>query len=166
MIFAILDYYAIRGTQLGSFVETLVAIFLPLSSMWATTNVKSRHIAMPMNEKGNHRAIPVGHSDFGNSGGSSYTGSKKQLMDDSTIDTLFNRTPNSSYHNSSYNKSPTKHEPRHEPRVSVTAGHRLSCLSDGDEDLEMGRVGLGKNIHVDTSYTVLSEPDHSFGRAR
>lgn len=158
MIFAILDYYAIRGTQLGSFVETLVATFLPLSSMWASTNVKSKHIGRAMNEKGSHRAIPVGHSDFGTGGGSTSYSSKKQLMDGDTVDTLVNRTPTSSC-----NKSPSKHEPRNEPRVSVTAGHRLSCLSDGDEDLEMGK--LGKNIHVDKSYTVLSEPDWAVGRA-
>ena len=158
MIFAILDYYAIRGTQLGSFVETLVATFLPLSSMWASTNVKSKHIGRAMNEKGSHRAIPVGHSDFGTGGGSTSYSSKKQLMDGDTVDTLVNRTPTSSC-----NKSPSKHEPRNEPRVSVTAGHRLSCLSDGDEDLEMGK--LGKNIHVDKSYTVLSELDWAVGRA-
>lgn len=160
MIFAILDYYAIRGTQLGSFVETLVAIFLPLSSMWASTNVKSQHIGRAMHEKGAHRAIPVGHSDFGTGGGSTSYSSKKQLMDDDTVDTLVNRTPTSSYNKS----SPTKHEPRNEPRVGVTAGHRLSCLSDGDEDLEMGK--LGKSIQVDRSYTVLSEPDWAVGRAR
>jgi pheromone alpha factor receptor len=159
VIFAILDYYAIRGTQLGSFVETLVAIFLPLSSMWASTNVKSKNIGQAMHEKGDHRAIPVGHSDFGTGAGSTLYSAKKQLMDDDTIDTLVNRTPTSSY-----NKSPTKHEPRNEPRVSVTAGHRLSCLSDGDEDLELGK--LGKSIHVDKSYTVLSEPDWAVGRAR
>ena len=159
VIFAILDYYAIRGAQLGSFVETLVAIFLPLSSMWASTNVKSTHIGKAMNEKGAHRAIPVGHSDFGTGAGSTSYSTKKQLMDDDTIDTLVNRTPPSSY-----TKSPNKHEPRNEPRVSVTAGHRLSCLSDGDEDLELGK--LGRNIHVDKSYTVLSEPEWAVGNAR
>jgi hypothetical protein len=116
--------------------------------MWASTNVKSKNIGQAMHDKGTHRAIPVG----------SYS-AKKQLMDDDTIDTLVNRTPTSSY-----NKSPTKHEPRNEPRVSVTAGHRLSCLSDGDEDLELGK--LGKSIHVDKSYTVLSEPDWAVGCAR
>lgn len=157
VIFAILDYYVIRGAQLGSYVETLVAIFLPLSSMWASTNVKSKHIAMPMNEKGPHRAFPVGHSDL-DSGVDSLDGSKKQLVDDSTIDTLVNHTPSSSY-----NKSPGKYEPRIEPRVSVTAGRRLSCLTDLD-DLELGH--LGNNIHVDQTYTVLSEPDWNVGRAR
>lgn len=127
--------------------------------MWASTNVKSKHIGRAMHEKGNHRAIPVGHTDSSSGGGGTSYSSKKQLMDDSTVDTLVNRTPTSSY-----NKSPTKQEPRSEPRVSVTAGHRLSCLSDGDDDLEMGK--LGKNIHVDKSYTVLSEPDWSVGRAR
>lgn len=130
--------------------------------MWASTNVKSKNIAIPMNEKGHHRAFPVGPSDFSSGGDSSYDGSKKQLVDDSTVDTLVNRTPSSSY-----NKSPTKYEPRNEPhmepRVSVTAGHRLSCLSK-PEDLELGH--LGNDIHVDTSYTVLSEPDWHVGRAR
>jgi hypothetical protein len=128
--------------------------------MWATTNVKSKNIGAPMNEKNNHRAIPVGHSDLGTGGSSSYNGSKKLLTEDSTVDTFVNRSPNSCF-----DKSPSSKEPRNEPRVSVTAGHRLSCLSDGDEDLEMGRVG-GNNIHVDKSYTVLSEPDWNVGRAR
>lgn len=112
---------------------------------------------MPMNEKAGHRAIPVGHSDFTTGGGSSHGGTKKQLLDDSTSDTLINRTPSSSC-----NKSPTKYEARNEPRVSVTGGHRNSYLSDG-ADLELGK--LGNNIHVDKSYTVLSEPDWSVGRA-
>lgn len=159
VIFAILDYYAIRGAQLGSMVETLVVIFLPLSSMWASSNVKSKNIGMPMNEKSRHCIVPVGHSDFNTGAGSSYNCSKKQLMDDSTIDTLVNRTPSSNY-----NKSPSKYEPRSEPRVSVTAGHRMSYLSENGDDLELGK--LGNNIHVDKSYTVLSEPDWTAGVGR
>lgn len=129
--------------------------------MWATTNVKSKHIGMPLNEKGDHRVIPVGHSDFGTGGSSSYSGSKKLLTDDSTIDTFVDRTPSSSFTKS----SPNKQEPRNEPRVSITAGHRLSCLSDGDVDLEMGRLNA-RDIYVDKSYTVMSEPHQSVGRAR
>jgi hypothetical protein len=130
--------------------------------MWATTNVKSKNIAGPMNEKNNHRAIPVGHSDLGTNGSGSYNGSKKLLTENSTVDTFVNRSPNSCF-----DKFPpsSKQEARNEPRVSVTAGHRLSCLSDGDEDVEMGRVG-GNNIQVDKSYTVLSEPDWNVGHAR
>jgi hypothetical protein len=129
--------------------------------MWATTNVKSKNIGGPMNEKNNHRAIPVGHSDLGTNNSSSYNGSKKLLTENSTVDTFVNRSPNSCF-----DKFPSsKQEARNEPRVSVTAGHRLSCLSDGDEDVEMGRVG-GNNIQVDKSYTVLSEPDWNFGHAR
>jgi len=122
--------------------------------MWATTNVKSKNIGAPMNEKNNHRAIPVGHSDLGTGGSSSYYGSKKLLTENSTVDTYVNRSPNSCFEKF----PPSRQEPRNEPRVSVTAGHRLSCPNDGDDDLEMGRVG-GNNIQVDKSYTVLSEPD-------
>jgi hypothetical protein len=129
--------------------------------MWATTNVKSKNIGAPMNEKKNHRAIPVGHSNLDTNGSSSYNGSKKLLTENSTVDTFVNHSLVSGFE-----KFPSsKQEPRNEPRVSVTVGHRLSCLSDGEEDLEMGRVG-GNNIQVDKSYTVLSEPDWNVGRAR
>jgi hypothetical protein len=129
--------------------------------MWATTNIKSKNIGAPMNEKNNHRAIPVGHSNLGTGGPSSYNGSKKLLSENSIVDTFDNRSPTSYY-----DKFPSsKQEPSNEPRVSVTAGHRLSCMSDGDEDLEMGRVG-GNNIQVDKSYTVHSEPDWNVGHAR
>ena len=114
-----------------------------------------------MNEKNNHRAIPVGHSDLGTGGSSSYYGSKKLLTENSTVDTYVNRSPNSCFEKF----PPSRQEPRNEPRVSVTAGHRLSCLNDGDDDLEMGRVG-GNNIQVDKSYTVLSEPDWNVAHAR
>nr|OQO29492.1 hypothetical protein B0A51_03020 [Rachicladosporium sp. CCFEE 5018] len=156
VIFAILDYYAMRGAQLGSFVETLVAIFLPLSSMWASTDVKSRRVAMPANNPA-HRAIPVGHSAYTTDDGYS---SKRKLVDDDTVDTLVasSQTPTSSHHN-----SPVKLEARGEPKVSVTAGHRESYMSDTD-DLEMQKIG--QNVRVDRSYTVRSDPHAGVGRAR
>lgn len=58
MIFAVVAYYAAVGAQLNSFVPTIVAVFLPLSGMWASVRTK------PRNDNRINRAIPVGASDF------------------------------------------------------------------------------------------------------
>ncbi|KAK6402796.1 hypothetical protein LTR95_019026 [Oleoguttula sp. CCFEE 5521] len=88
---------------------------------------------MPANNPA-HRAIPVGHSAYTTD--DSYS-SKRKLVDDDTVDTLVasSQTPTSSYHS-----SPVKLEARGEPKVSVTAGHRESYMSDTD-DLEMQKIG-------------------------
>lgn len=159
VIFAILDYYVIKGSQIGSFVETFVAIFLPLSSMWASANVNSKHVAMPNEHHANHRAIPVGHSEFTEA--DEYYNSKKVLLTDDTRDS------SGEHGSSSYSASPSKydkqHEPRSEPRISANDGHRASYISDVD-DLEMQKLARG--IHVDRSYTVRSDPHSEVGRAR
>lgn len=159
MIFAILDYYVIKGSQIGSFVETFVAIFLPLSSMWASANVNSKHVAMPNEHHANHRAIPVGHSEY--TEGDEYYNSKKVLLTDDTRDS-------SGEHGlSSYSASPSKYEkhpePRSEPSIAANDAHRASYMSDVD-DLEMQRLARG--IQIDRSYTVRSDPHAEVGRAR
>jgi hypothetical protein len=66
--------------------------------MWASTNVNSKHVAMPANNVA-HRAIPVGHTDY-TTGDDSYS-SKKKLIDSDTIDTLVNSSsPTSTDHHS------------------------------------------------------------------
>jgi len=156
VIFAILDYYVIKGSQIGSFVETFVAIFLPLSSMWASANVNSKHIAMPNENYANHRVVPVGHVEF--TDGDDYYGSKKVLITDDT---------SNGRQSASYPGSPTKYEKhpeaRIEPRISVTNANRASYISDVD-DLEMQRFAHG--IHVDRSYTVRSDHHAQIGHAR
>lgn len=54
-----MTYWVVPGAQLNSFIPTVVAIFLPLSSLWASANVSHRRMTDDA-----HRAIPVGGSDF------------------------------------------------------------------------------------------------------
>jgi len=62
VIFAVITYSNSVGAQINSFVPTVVAVFLPLSGMWAsaqTTHNKLVHTSDRV-----HRAIPVGHTDL------------------------------------------------------------------------------------------------------
>lgn len=49
VIFAVIAYFVLPGAQLQSFVETFVAILLPLSTIWAAANVKARVPARDLN---------------------------------------------------------------------------------------------------------------------
>ncbi|KAK4556912.1 pheromone alpha factor receptor [Recurvomyces mirabilis] len=60
MIFAIVGDYA-TGHQLQSLVQTIVAIFLPLSGMWASAQTGDDKLIRP--DARFHRAIPVGATD-------------------------------------------------------------------------------------------------------
>ena len=61
MIFAIVGDYA-TGHQLQSLVQTVVAIFLPLSGMWASAQTNDDKVVRP--DARFHRAIPVGATDL------------------------------------------------------------------------------------------------------
>lgn len=45
--------------QVNSFMPVIVAIFLPLSAMWATTNAEHSNIAAPF-QANNHANVPIG----------------------------------------------------------------------------------------------------------
>lgn len=68
-IFAIVAYFKFRGTQMQSVVETLVAIFLPLSSIWASANNNARLRAanrVPLLAIPEYRpSVPINTADSG-----------------------------------------------------------------------------------------------------
>lgn len=139
-IFAILTYFVLPQTQLNSFVATIVAIFLPLSGMWAAANAHSRRIG---GNKFGRRMMPLGPSDTRN--GSTTLSSKKQLTSEGN--TTFDEKTNS-VGTSSFGRSPTKSSQgyKSDDRVSMISG-----LEDG-RDLE-----LGDGIRQDRTYTVHSQ---------
>nr|POF11614.1 pheromone alpha factor receptor [Quercus suber] len=59
LIIGIVGYFITPGSQLATFVDTSVAIFLPLSGMWASANTNNAIAA----NAANRRAVPVGASD-------------------------------------------------------------------------------------------------------
>nr|POE80912.1 pheromone alpha factor receptor [Quercus suber] len=59
LIIGIVAYFIAPGSQLSTFVDTSVAIFLPLSGMWASVNANNTVNA----NAADRRAIPVGASD-------------------------------------------------------------------------------------------------------
>lgn len=152
VIFAVLAYFALPGAQIRSFVKTLVAIFLPLSSMWASANTNSKHAASPELPIACHGAGPAGSSDM-----NSYNSNKK-LLNSLTTDTLIDG--DDSLDGSPLNEK--KYEPRYEKGATAVSGNRESCLSDFDHDLEMQKPV--RSIQVDRSYTVSSDRD--VGHAR
>lgn len=64
MLFAIITYFVERGAQINSFVPTVVAVFLPLSGMWATATTTDRKSA----RSNEHRTLPVGVSEYSSTG--------------------------------------------------------------------------------------------------
>ena len=135
-----MDYYVIHGTQLNSMVETLVAVFLPLSGMWASASTNHRHAER------NPRAGQVGVVPFGNHvfATTSFDNDKRKLTASVTTDTLVGDDGQSTA------SSPMKEKHILQPR----AQQRESFMS-GLEDLEMQRYGIGRNnIQVDKSYEV------------
>ncbi|KAH9821455.1 Pheromone P-factor receptor [Teratosphaeria destructans] len=67
LIFAILATYTLWGSQLQSMVPTVVAVFLPLSGMWASVQTDKARLVRSNNQG---RQIPVGVSNntYGSSG--------------------------------------------------------------------------------------------------
>ena len=53
-----MTYYTTFGAQINSFVPTVVAVFLPLSGMWASASTNNEKLAR--SDDRYHRAIPVG----------------------------------------------------------------------------------------------------------
>ncbi|KAK5135897.1 hypothetical protein LTR08_004547 [Meristemomyces frigidus] len=81
LIFAIITYYTSVGAQINSFVPTVVAVFLPLSGMWASASTGKDKLARP--DKRQHRAIPVGATDL--SSAKAYGSAKSADTADSTL---------------------------------------------------------------------------------
>ncbi|WPH02322.1 Hypothetical protein R9X50_00518500 [Acrodontium crateriforme] len=87
LIFAALAYYLPWGSQINSFVPTIVAIFLPLSGMWASANTSNRRI---VTENRNARAVPVSVSEPAASGDNSRK--EKYLYGDTAVETFGSET--------------------------------------------------------------------------
>lgn len=78
-IFGILAYWVAWGSQIQSLMPCVVATFLPLSSMWASTNINNVNIAAPHHVNRNRNIV------VGSVGKSETNASHKQLL---TADTL------------------------------------------------------------------------------
>ncbi|KAF7185032.1 Pheromone alpha factor receptor [Pseudocercospora fuligena] len=128
VIFGLLTYFVVQFSQIYSLMPMVVATFLPLSSMWASTNTKSDNIAAPHQVKRNRDVVVSPHTKAGGSSGN-YT-SDKELLGDSTL--------------VGDGDSPTK------------ASHVGSDRDSIDFEIQkMG--GYGQKIHVDRTYTVRSD---------
>ncbi|KAK3114477.1 pheromone alpha factor receptor [Teratosphaeriaceae sp. CCFEE 6253] len=62
LIFAVMSYYTSVGIQINSAVTTIVAVFLPLSGMWASAQTASEKLVR--SDTRFHRAIPIGATDL------------------------------------------------------------------------------------------------------
>lgn len=81
MIFAIITYYVLPGRQLQSFVLPFVAIFLPLSGIWASSH-------SPDKDHVNRLPARLAHIEDGQF--SPGSGSGKRMFSNATSDTLIN----------------------------------------------------------------------------
>lgn len=128
VIFGILTYFVVQFSQLYSLMPMIVATFLPLSSMWASTNTKKDNIAAPHHVKRNRAVVVSPTSKTG--GSSSNYFSEKELLGDSTLIGDV--------------ETPTK--PRHDSADRDSLDYEIQETS-----------GYGRQIQVDRTYTVRSD---------
>ncbi|KAK5112086.1 hypothetical protein LTR85_011667 [Meristemomyces frigidus] len=148
LIFAVIAYYSPVGSQINSFVPTIVAVFLPLSGMWASAHVV--HEKLGRSDNRYHRAIPVGATNL--SSAKAY-GSAKSTGADTADDTLIG-DDEMELRGSSSNSNSQKHQ--HTMMVSPNSGG--SGHGGDDTDLKMQQLkGSDGVVVVDRTYSVRSD---------
>ncbi|KAK4546807.1 hypothetical protein LTR36_001539 [Oleoguttula mirabilis] len=155
LIFAIVSYYSTIGSQINSFVPTVVAVFLPLSGMWASAHVIHQK---PRRDDGRyHRAIPVGATDL--SSAQAYGSAKSMGTADTADDTLIG-DDEIELRGSSSTSNKQQHT-MHAMTVSPSSGGGGSSGHSGmhgvDEDLEMQQLKSEGVVVVDRTYSVRSD---------
>ncbi|KAK4888523.1 pheromone alpha factor receptor [Elasticomyces elasticus] len=135
LIFAVISYYTAVGIQINSLVPTVVAIFLPLSGMWASAQTANEKLVRA--DSRFHRAIPIGATDL--SSAKAYGSTKTS----DTADTLVDDDDDLPYHGTA-SRSKTTARSEDTPREMEMA-----------RDAEMGYLRNG--VVVDRTYSVRSD---------
>ncbi|KAK5114085.1 hypothetical protein LTR62_002654 [Meristemomyces frigidus] len=156
MIFAILgNSRTALGHQIQSFVPTIVAVFLPLSGMWASTQTNSSKLIR--SDSRFRRAIPVGATDLSSAkaygSGKAVSDGTDTLVEDDEDDGL-----DTTHGHYACSTSPDggKMTIRSKSRSQGQGQHAGDGKSNFGEDLEM--QAFGKNeVVVDRTYSVRSD---------
>ncbi|KAK3673448.1 pheromone alpha factor receptor [Recurvomyces mirabilis] len=166
MIFAIVGDYA-TGHQLQSLVQTVVAIFLPLSGMWASAQTGDDKVIRP--DARFHRAIPVGATDL--SSAKAYGSTKTNDTTDTLVENDFDsETGRYQYTAASGDRGKMMIRSTSSPHGAVhfhpqgfdfgaqdqTGGGYGAGKTSFSEDLEMQRL-KNEGVVVDRTYSVRSD---------
>ncbi|KAK1065347.1 pheromone alpha factor receptor [Friedmanniomyces endolithicus] len=145
LIFAVVSYYTVLGIQINSLVPTVVAIFLPLSGMWA--NAQTANEKLVRSESRFHRAVPVGATDL--SSAKAYGSTKTSDTADTLIDDDLDEDDNTAaayHHHGSGRSRTTAMRSDDLPRGGVEMG-----MVEDPQRLKTGAVV------VDRTYSVRSD---------
>ncbi|KAK1062473.1 pheromone alpha factor receptor [Friedmanniomyces endolithicus] len=145
LIFAVVSYYTVLGIQINSLVPTVVAIFLPLSGMWASAQTANEKLVR--SESRFHRAVPVGATDL--SSAKAYGSTKTSDTADTLIDDDLDEDDNTAaayHHHGSGRSRTTAMRSEDLPRGGVEMG-----MVEDPQRLKTGAVV------VDRTYSVRSD---------
>ncbi|TKA73214.1 hypothetical protein B0A55_07771 [Friedmanniomyces simplex] len=152
LIFAVISYYTVLGIQINSLVPTVVAIFLPLSGMWASAQTANAKLVR--SDSRFHRAVPIGATDL--SSAKAYGSTKTTDTADTLVDNDYddnNNTTTTPYHHGGRTKT-TATRSEDNPRVGGGAGPEMSMVED---PTELQRLKGGGAVVVDRTYSVRSD---------
>jgi hypothetical protein len=144
-IFGILSYVVLKNEQVNSFMPVVVAVFLPLSAVWASTNTNQNNIAapyqfrQPADMKGSSGAFG------GRTGGSGRATDKQPLT--TTFGTDNDTLVSSNAHDSALSS------PIREACTEV-----IACRGDSISDQELGLIGQ-QQIKVKRTVSVHSHSE-------
>ncbi|KAK0940170.1 pheromone alpha factor receptor [Friedmanniomyces endolithicus] len=145
LIFAVVSYYTILGIQINSLVPAVVAIFLPLSGMWASAQTPNEKLVR--SESRFHRAVPVGATDLSSAKayGSTKTSDTADTLIDDDLDEDDNTTTTTYHHGSGRSRTAAMRS-EDTPRGGVEMG-----MVEDPQRLKTGAVV------VDRTYSVRSD---------
>ncbi|KAK0267764.1 pheromone alpha factor receptor [Friedmanniomyces endolithicus] len=145
LIFAVVSYYTVLGIQINSLVPTVVAIFLPLSGMWASAQTANEKLVRSKSRF--HRAVPVGATEL--SSAKAYGSTKTSDTADTLIDDDLDEDDNTAaayHHHGSGRSRTTAMRSEDTPRGGVEMG-----MVEDPQRLKTGAVV------VDRTYSVRSD---------